>query len=292
VAATFETLGAVTATSAGTAVIGGSNAKGSWVALGTSTIAAKSIYLFTYFQDAGAFVFDIGSGSPGSETVIVPDLLLDQAGTAGSALNGFMFGPIYCDIASSSALSVRAETTSVAAGSETCPVTILLCDSIALPELTSYTYASYGFALGADAKGSAVDPGAVAHTKGAYTEITASAQSSIEHIHFHIGNQANGTATSAVWLIDIAIGSEGSETDILSNIFVGGSTSSDMVTPAEIIVRGDQFAGQRISARAQCSITDATDRIVTVGCLTIAGAVVTGGSGGAAQLVNSGALVG
>jgi hypothetical protein len=268
------------------------NAKGSWASFGTSTIAAKAIYLFAYQQDSGPFVFDIGVGSPGSETVVIPDLLLDSAGPGGSGTIGKQFGPIYCSIAGSSEISVRAETHSTAAGNETVQVVLLLCDSIPLPELSTYTYASYGFTLGADAKGSAVDPGEVAHTKGAYTEITASAQSSIEHIHFHIGNQFNTAGATGTWLIDIAIGSDGSETDILSNVLVGGNLSSDEVTPNEIIVRGDAFAGQRISARAQSTITDATDRIVTVGCLTTAGSIVSGSSGGAAQLVNSGALVG
>lgn len=291
-AAIFETGGAVTATSLGTAVVGGSNAKSAWVQLiASTTIAAKMLWIhFRTGADASPYVLDIGTGTDGSETVVLPDLLTDNAGGAASGLEGGSFGPFRIDIPSGTRIAVRAEVDAVAAGDETILVTILLCDS-EIPLLTSPTHASYGVTTGATPKGNTIDPGVTAHTKGAYTELTASAAASIQHLQLMFGNKNNTAPVLADFLIDIAIGSDGSETDIVSNLYVSTSAVTDLVLPRSVVIPGDNFGGQRISVRAQCSINDATDRLISVTALATSGTVPSGGSG-AAQLVNSGALVG
>lgn len=270
----------------------GANAKGSWTELIASTsIAAKLVWVhYRANTDASPYVLDIGVGSAGSEDVIIPNLLVDQqtAGT-GNAQGGF--GPFRVDIASASRIAVRAETDATAAGDETINVEVLICDS-ELPLLTSPTLNTYGVTVGSTPKGNTLDPGATINTKGAYTEITASAAASIQHLHIVLGTKMNTAAAAADFLIDIAIGSAGSETDIVSNLFFSTIAAPDFILPTTIVIPGDNFGSQRISARAQCSINDATDRLLSIAATAVSGTVPSAGSGGAATLVNSQALVG
>lgn len=286
--ATFTTLGANTAASKGADVTSGLNAKGSWVEFSASLASdMKILYLFWNVEDASDFLIDIGTGSAGSEAVIIPDLVIDSPVVGASG----MLGPIRTNLAAGERLSVRAESNSTVGGNEIVSVVLILCDEVT-PELTSYTYATYGAIAGADTKATPADPGGVAHTKGAYTELTAAAQANIEQVTLIFGSNNNTAQTTATWLVDVAIGSAGSETNVIENIFISTLTTSDHPLPDSFSIPGDQFGGQRISFRAQCSITDAADRLITLTTLTAAGTPVAAGSGGASQLVNSQALVG
>ena len=288
-ASTCTTLGADTATSNGTAVVGGLDAKGSWVQFTASSgHVSKLIYLFFSKQpsDATSFLIDIGTGGAGSETVILPNLVIDNNTTSLAGV----FGPLYVNIATSTRIAVRAEADGTAGGDETIFVTLLICDE-AIPELTSYTYATYGAISGATPKATSIDPGGTANTKGSYTQLVATAQSSIEQMWLEFGINNNNATTTASWLVDVAIGSGGSETVVLSNLFISVHSTTDFSLPFSLLVPGDSYAGQRIAVRAQCTIIDATDRLLTVTALTAAGTVVSGGGGGGLRIAGPGGLV-
>lgn len=275
-AAVFETGGAVTATTTGTDIIGGSNAKSGWTTLIASTgITAKMIWIFSRSEDGTGYLIDIGTG--GTPSVLIPDIACMTVGAAGAALQGQLSGPYPCSIASGTQISARVEVDSVAPGNETVSITILLCDT-ALPVLTSFTYNAYGVSSGTDNKGTTLDPGGTANTKsGTYTPIASSVAASAEWAIFTFGNNENGTATSAEWLVDIATGAASSEVVKVANIYFGASTTSDMTSPFQVILPADIFAGQRVSADCQCSITDATDRLISVTMHTISGTKQTAG---------------
>lgn len=275
--AVFETAGAVTASSRGTAVIADANAKGSWTELIASTsITTKLLYVFFRAStDPAPYVIDIGTGAAASEVVVISNLLIDTAGPAGSGQEAGCLGPFRIDIASGTRIAARAETNAVVAGDETIFIEVLLCDS-EIPLLTSPTHASYGVTVGSTPKGNTVDPGGTAHTKGAYTELVAASAASIEHLMLKFGSKENLAAANADFLVDIATGAPGSEAVIVANLhlFIGAIT--DRPDPQSIVIPGNPFAGVRIAARAQCSIIDATDRLISVSALATSGTVKTG----------------
>jgi hypothetical protein len=285
---TFETLGVVAASSRGTAIVGGLNSFSAWQDMGTSTIAAKSMWIFINEGDGTPFVIEFATGASPSSALF--QIVWDQVGTAGAALMGGVFGPIQVNIASSTQYNLRVEANSTPAGDETAYFTILISDEKTPDIASGHAYASYGINTGVDGKGTTVDPGGTAHTDGSWTEITptAAAQSGILEFHLFIGNNTNGTAATATWLVDIATGTPGSESVQINDIFLAASTSSDQILPVSVVLPGENFASQRFHARARCSITDATDRILTIQAMTIAGTAAAGGGGNSVMPVGRG----
>lgn len=286
-AVAFETLGADTATSSGTAITAGLNVFSAWTNIGTSSIAGKLMWIFFTWSDGTPLVVEFGTGAAPSAPLF--QLVHDRKGAAGSASGGGVLGPISIDIASGIVYSLRVEGDSVAAGSEATAWTILIANE-RIPDITSgLAYASYGIVTGADGKGTAIDPGGTAHTEGAWVEITpgSAAQADIQEVHFNFGNNGNSAMTAATWLADIGL--DGS-TAIITDILLAASTTGDEVQPEELILPGNVFAGQRIYVRSRCSIIDATDRLHTAQVFTVAGTVAAGGSGGGMRLAGHGGL--
>jgi hypothetical protein len=61
--------------------------------------------------------------------------------------------------------------------------------------------------------------------------------------------------------MDVAIGASGSEKIILPNLFMTTHTTSDEIAPSVFGPYSVYIpSGTRLAVRAQCSITDATDR--------------------------------
>jgi hypothetical protein len=87
-----------------------------------------------------------------------------------------------------------------------------------------------------------------AHTKGAWQQIIASttAQGSWLHVNCSAFSTA---ATNTASLLDIAIGSSGSEVAVISNVAVGGAASTYFTFPVQIP------SGSRLSARIQSVVT-------------------------------------
>jgi hypothetical protein len=93
----------------------------------------------------------------------------------------------------------------------------------------------------------------------------ASLSSDIQGFALNFGNRVNTARTSCFWLVDFAIGGAGSEKIVIPDFLVRGHVSSDDVYPMWSPFMPMAIpAGTRIAARAQCSITDATDRLIEV----------------------------
>lgn len=248
----------VTGSTAGTAL---SNSGTAHVKGGYSQLVASSPFDATgfilYVVDNAAltgrsYLIDIAVGAAASEQVIVPNLLVDSAAAAARVL-GAVWIPL--PIPSGSRISARMQNSSTT-GTVAVGVVLMAGGLYGMPTGGRMS------ALGADtatSNGVAIDPGAVAHTKGSYSQLTASTTHDIRALILAVGSNKNTAGTTNKWLVDIAIGAAASEQVLISNLLMIAGTDHPEPSlfgaiPCVIPV------GTRVSVRAQCSITDATDR--------------------------------
>lgn len=270
----WATYGGNTSTSSGTNVIAGNNTKPTtWDEVVSSTsFTAKALWLIANpNDDADTYAIDIGTGAASSETTIVPNLILDQ-----DTNSGILFGPIPVNIASGTRIAIRAEASSANADFDY----VLILASDWPSGISPESVEDYGVTLGGANKGTQIDPGGTANTEGSWTEITpaASADSGIAKFSIFMGRNVNNIMSNYSWLVDIGIGSPGGQTAVIENIYIE-STAADLVAPLTLpLFIGDDIAGQRIWARAQCSGIDATDRLISIAIIAVAEAVVGGTS--------------
>ena len=130
---------------------------------------------------------------------------------------------------------------------------------LSIPQQSKIT--TYG-ADESDSGGVSIDPGGTANTLGAYSEITASC-GNIKSFFFAVGQQVNTARTDAYFHLDISVGAAGSEVVVLPGYTLLADSGLDMVSPVWSPIFPISIpAGTRISARASCSINDATDRLI------------------------------
>ena len=235
---------------------GAANTKGSWVEVEDSLTSDAQGLLLTFGDSSSDdYLFDIGVGAAASEVVVVANIpwcrQLASSGIKESAYIPFR-------IAAGARVSLRCQNT-VGGGTASAGVTFL--HAVPLSPCTVAT--TYGAAT-ADSGGTSVDPGSSANTKGAYSQITASTTGAIKWLLVGIGNQVNTTRTSANWLMDIATGGAGAEVVLIPNLNLQAGAGLDVMHPHYFSFPCDIPSGTRLAVRAQCSITDATDRLFDV----------------------------
>jgi len=259
----FQTVGADTAASTGTTMTGGAaNTKGAYAEVVAST-AFDAHGLLVIFSNGSAsyldYLVDVAVGASGLETIIAENL---HAGAGDGAqtidATGYLL-PIF--IPAGTRLSARVQSSGASA---TLRIVIVLLGAgfITPPGLGRVT--TYG-ANTADSGGTQIDPGGTAHTKGAYSEIVASTTNPIRQLTIAMGNMANALRTTALWLVDLAVGAAGAEQVLIENIMLNCGGSVDLIQPQVFPPLGVNIpAGTRLAARAQCSIIDATDRLIDI----------------------------
>lgn len=245
--ATIHTKGAYTTLIASTAFA----AKGLLVQIGTTRTAAD------------AFV-DIAIGGAGSETVIVPNMM-SGSGNGNCTRQPAIYIPLM--IPAGTRISARTQSTFTAAA---ITVKVHLLGTL-LGGMEPYGKA---IEFGADTsvtQGTTVDPGAVANTKGAWTQLTASCPLPLKALYIDNSNLVQTARSSADWLLDIGIGAAASELVIIPNIWIECVTIEDTIAhfPTPLIPVSVP-AGSRISARCQCSLTTATLRNLALGIMGFA----------------------
>lgn len=254
-----DTVGEVAATSYGTVITAHANAntKGSYTQIVAATTynADGLIVCLSPVTAVIDFLTDIAIGASGSEQKICGDL---HRGSIRLTSTMFLI-PIA--IPAGTRIAAR---TQCSAGGYTVQVTISLISQGFLPSASLHRVTTYG-ANTADSGGVSVDPGGTAHTKGAYSQINGATSAPIRALLVAIGGQVNFTRATCGWLVDIAIGAASSERIIIPDLALVCDVGSDDVTP---FVLGPFFidipAGVRLAARAQCSITDASDRLFDI----------------------------
>lgn len=229
---------------------------GSWVEIDPS-IAANSSGVMVHLSGVNtsntntSTLLDIGTGGSGSEVVWA------TIGVGYSVTNGpFRYVPGF--IASGTRVSVRARS-AVASQAVIGVFSILTAKS---------TQPSAPITIGADTANSRgvvlTAPGSL-NTKSAWTEITSSTSGAIGNL-LVCPQAASGTAmnTSGV-LIDIGTGASGSESVLIGDIYLAGS-SSEFYTPRSPLTYGVSIpAGTRVAARFARAATGNAVDLVLVG---------------------------
>lgn len=255
----------------------GTNAKGGYTQLIASTgFATKALMIYPYGTSALAdFLFDISTGGAGSESVVLADIPVSTSNTINSN-NAYGASVFPIAIASGTRVAARFQVTSLSAHLRL-GVYGIAEDTVPFANCTSSV--TYG-TTAASSRGTTIDAGGTANTKPA-TFTTIAASTSADHQWFVIGcnNLANTARTNAGWLVDIATGAASSETVIIPNLVFSASSGMNCTypfcsPPIPIAVS----SGTRISARAQCTTNDATDRLIS---LTVIGFSGTASAGGA-----------
>jgi len=252
----------VAASSQGTSIANSLNAKpGTPTQLVASTAfdAVGIAIQVTEQTTATSALLDIMAGASTAESVLIPDMLSSVA--TGAEAGVAYFFPIF--IAQGTRLSARAAMST--AGTIRINAHLLQGSFGASPfsRVTAY---------GADvstSKGTTIDPGATANTKPALpaTQLVASTGQPIRLMTVACGDNGIFVRTPAAnGLLDIYAGAGSSEYALADNIAISFGTSKDQWVPKVPIGNVPIYVpvGTRLSARMQCSGTDATERATDV----------------------------
>ena len=254
----FENAGANTTTTGGTVITaaGSANTKGSFTELIASTAfhaQGMTIQLYNALV-AGVgddYLVDIGIGAA-TEEVLISDLHF--MALTNSRENYLVYVPI--SVPAGSRLTARCQCQTLSA---TLEVVIILHGGGFLQPNGLNRCTTYG-ANTADSGGIGVNPGAVNHTKGAYSEVTASTTNPIKFLIVGFGGQSNAARSNLNELVDISVGAATEEV-LIPNILLGQNTTMDGVFPKYIGFPCNIPAGTRLAVRSQINdAIDATDR--------------------------------
>lgn len=246
----FDVAGSLTGTTAGTAITapGGTNTKGAYTQLIASTSADAVGVMLTINTTGSTMLFgllDIAIGGSGSEVVVIPDLPIFRF----SGLNtGFV--PIFIPVAIPAGSRISARYQNDAAGLSASVSLELVAGNInfvASPRVTAYGIST------SVSRGTTVDPGGTAHTKGAYAELVAA--TAFKSNWAVVTTFPDTTPVGeAGWLLDIALGASGSEVPIISNMLLRGSASYG-TGHCRFALPLALPEGVRVAARLQCTST-------------------------------------
>lgn len=234
------------------------NTKGSFTQVVAST-SVDSVWMVVdlqYYPSTTTTVFvDVAVGAAGSEKVIIQDLEFSCTDLGGQHQASQLYGfPVA--IPSGTRISARSQVNNASGDSP--QVSVILFDG---SFSQSEGYAGVD-AIGANESstiGSTLDPGGVIHTKGAYTQLTASTSRDYVGILAAFDGQNTGTLGSSQ-SVDIAIGGAGSETVIVPDITFWTSVRTiPWILPFIPIMIP---SGTRIAGRCSSSLTGAADRTV------------------------------
>lgn len=198
-------------------------------------------------------LIDIAVGAAGSEQVVIANIHQFRAGSANTAITPF-FVPVL--IPAGTRISARYQHSANAA---TIQLSVVLLGATANYPILGGQVAAYGLDT-STSKGAIVDPGAVANTKGSYTEITSA--TSIKSSWLVLTVQPDTAVLTSSWLLDLAIGAAASEQIILQDLHIYGSAAIG-VQQMRFFLPIALPSGVRIAARSQCAST-AAGRNLTV----------------------------
>lgn len=228
------------------------NTKGNWAEMHAALpFECQGFYVQQSSSSAVQQLSDIGIGPNGSEQVLVANWATATVRASGQSI----FFPVY--IAKGTRVSMRTQASTGGGGS----VFNMLFMSAGWGHMPGYSFCetyNANTATSGSTTGN-LDPGGTANTKSSYITIgTTTKQIRALNIMLDIRNAA---ATTANWRCDVAVGAT---PDILiPDLSLLVETTMDDLTqrafgPFPVSIP----PGTDIKFRAQCSITDATDRIL------------------------------
>lgn len=253
------------------------NTKGDWEELIASTSDdADGITVNIQGMNSGPrfALADIGVGGAGSETAVIENIMFSNNGIGSTLFGQNIIAPFFpLGIASGTRISARFQTNNQ-------PVTVRAVVFVAGETQGSGTITTYG-ADTSDSGGTTIDPGGVADTDGDWIELTSSTSDDHDYLTVIFSARANGSLTGAAWLVDIGTGAEGAETVLIADLVLQ-ATSSEFLGPLVFHLPITIASGTRIAMRAQCTITDATARLIDAVIYAATDSQSGGGAGGGA----------
>lgn len=234
---------------------GVAHTKTAWVELIARTeFSSDGFYFGCITANTGIsdYLVDIAVGEEGSERVILEDVLYSSGGSdAGPAL---FYVPI--PIQGGERVSARAQsndTAAVSVGVHVNPVAGGMHRAMRCSEAVTYG------AFPATTRGTQVDPGAGANTKGVWVEVARETRGFRFAVMLFGGiNNAAQTSQNRLW--DLGWGMGGGERVLVGDMRAR-VTSTELIQPHSFQVFGSIPAGERLVTRMQSSTTDATDRL-------------------------------
>lgn len=244
---------------------GNSNVKGAWTQI---TAATACDYfglhlLLGHLTLASRFTIDFGIGAAGAEVVILPDYYV---GEQSASQYKDLFLPIW--IPAGSRLAVRSQNSLTTGTLQHRAFAYGHGPNPRMPVPQGGKALAYGLTV-ANTQATSIDPGLTVNTKGVWTALTAATGDPISWLLLACGPNNNATTSFTTmtsnthWLIDIGVGAAGAEVVVLPNWSVT-ITNNRNTYPALLWVPCSIPAGTRISARAQCSVVTAVERIIDV----------------------------
>jgi hypothetical protein len=225
---------------------GANHTKGSWAELVSSTVRQYQGLIITiartYSSEAENVMIDLAIGGAGSEVAIIENITFSIGENACTSFY------IPLEIPVGSRISGRGQTSDTT--NRAIDVGIIGVASNFYSQ--SYQYAETIGANESTTEGIGLVVNGTAHTKGSYSEVASAIAKDFKYLLIDLHWSREFTTADRVFLIDIAIGSAGSEQIIISNLWAK-STAGESVYPAVVGFPVQIPAGSRISVRAQQS---------------------------------------
>lgn len=259
----FESVGQVSSNGTQLSAPASANTKGSWQQIVAATDKDWDGFKVQILVGQGTLdvLVDLAIGAAASEQVILENVLVSSP-NIGSG-DGYTAAHFYCPlpIKAGTRVAGRYQTSSTTNDEvfvilEGCPGTWL--STLGLTRATTYGAAT------ADSGGTSVDSGAVANTKGSWAQLSAAITNPMRYAVVCVGNQANAARTNTSFLVDLGIGAAASEVVAVPNLYYRARQFDDLIVPPFTDVPLSVGVGQRLVARCQSQITDATDRLLDV----------------------------
>jgi hypothetical protein len=247
---------------------GSANTKGAYAELIASAPFEANAILFNVMSTIATagrlFLIDIATGAAASETVVVPNVIVEGTSSISSSYgHGWIRIPL--KIAAGQRIAIRCQCST--GGEAIVQVAVTLIAAGGVPGFTSVV--NYG-ADASDSGGTRLDPGGTANTKASsWTEITPSTSDIIQWLSL-LTTYGHTTVASCSWSIDIATGAGGAEVVLIPDLRLTSATntgSTPSLQPKAQEMLTYIPAGTRISARCSCSINTATSRLIDVALL-------------------------
>lgn len=243
------------------------NTKGNWTAVGTTDWSRPFAGLYVWHKQTTAarlFLVDIGYSLDAGSTwvTLIADLMIN--GEADS------FTPIYLPIRipKGARLGARVQSSTGSAGIRLTFYPQPMAPGWPNGMIVSRTWGQDT----SDSGGVQIDPGATVNTKGAYVAFAGfSVVDRVHAIAIALGGQNNALPTAASWLVDVAYDVGGTKNIVMNNLIFAQSGTQGRGGPS--------FSGffpcnipkaATLAVRAQCSINDATDRLIDAALYTLA----------------------
>jgi hypothetical protein len=222
---------------------------------------------------------DVSTGAGGSEVVIISDIIGDNPNNTTTNAHQCQV-QLPCAIASGTRIAARCQS-ATASGIVRITLTLIAAGGVA----GQTTFTTYGDVT-ASSRGTQLDPGGTANTKGSYAALTASSSAIAQWIAMVASSHANTSTASINWMLDVATGAGGAEVvlipDLQPQLACSGALSGSSFNTRSCEFLTFIAASTRIAARVSCSTNSATVRILDAAMYAcVAPSEPAGGTGGA-----------